>query len=228
MKKTKVSFFFMLFLTCLMGQGVANDHEKNSKQNFFNITISQGFAYGMQSNNRPFDDEMAILLSTPKLGTLFDVDITIRLTDIRYLSLSYSNQYNGKKLTESYYYPYLQTWLHFNDFYFYQRRQFLSLRYITKLTTHVEFGAGFSYMFSKIPRILIRPSINPTGDIVSYNIFLAGRHRLRSDNALSITAMAGWFFPINDYVELSVKTGCHLGILGFQSVYITPGLRITF
>lgn len=227
MKKIKLSFFFISLLYChLWAQDVSKDYQHNTKQNILNISFSQGIAYGMPSNWRPIDPNMSIQFDSPKIGTQFGVSIGIRLTDINYLNISYANQYNGKKFSEKYYDQYYKTWFHLNNFDFYQRRQFLSLKYITKLTTNIEFGAGFSYMFVRSSRVYITPSFNQNGDIVNYNIALYGRQSLRSDDAMSITAMVGYIYPINDYVELGLKMGGHLAIVGFESVYLTPFLRV--
>ena len=227
MKKIKISLFFIFLLTChLWANGLTKNDQYDTKRNTFNISFSQGIAYGMPSNWRPIDRNMSIQFDTPKIGTQFGVSIGVRLTDINYLNFSYSNQYNGKIVSEKYYDQFFKTWIHLNNFDFYQRRQFLSLKYITKLTTHLEFGAGFSYMFVRRPWVRIRPDYDENENIVGYNLFLYSRQSLRSDDALSITAMVGYFYPINDYVELGLKMGGHLAIVGFESVYLTPFLRV--
>lgn len=229
MKKIKLSFFFVFFLVFhLWAKGGASNNQNNLELSVFNISFSQGIAYGMPSKWRPIDDESWIQISTPKIGTQFGVSISLRISEIRYLSLSYSNQYNGKKISEKYYYHHWKTWIHLNNYDFFQRRQFLSLTYVTKLNKNFEFGAGVSYMFSRRPLALVKASYDQTENIVRHNLWLYSRQSLRADDALALTAMLAVWLPINDYFELGIRTGGHLGVIGFESIYFTPSLRVKF
>ncbi len=230
----KKYLIIILVAMLLSGNLLANETLKSkptAKKGRVDLSFSQGFAWGREETFEPISylNFLNVVFTVKGFGPSSNVDIRFRLTDTRYLNLGFSRQTNSTLVNREIWLQDINTRLVFSDYRYSVRRNFLSLTYDTRLTPNLEFEAGLSYMFWATNVVGVGLRSNQDGTIWHSVIYASNSFRaIRSDDALHLTAFARLYFPINHHVELGVRAGLHLGIIGIESVMLLPGMRVKF
>jgi len=229
MKKYLITALIAILLTGSLMANEIVDSEPNAKKGRIDLSFSQGFAWGRRTSFNPIEnlDGPPVFFTVKAIGPTSNVGVRLRLTETRFLNLSYARQTNSILINREFRVWGHDTRLLFSDYRLSEWRHFLSLTYDTRLTPNLEFGAGLSYMFWGDNAVGVITRSNPDGSDRHPVIFASTSFRnLRSDRALHLTAFARASVPINQYVELGFRAGLHLGIIGFESVMFLPELRV--
>lgn len=208
LKLVGVLFFWMLYAHNILAQ----DAGKN-----WDFTVSFGPAYHtMHPEGSIFKS-----IESRKFQKALGLNLEYHLSDSRYIGLGYTRHegsYNvdGQFITGIY--PvgvvldnYRHTWA----------TDYFELNYRKTFENRLELSVGLFYFLDYTNQYGITDRYEP------HILFMFGREKPRTDN-LGLSLALGYALPVNDYLQIGLRSKLYYTLSGFETVSLSPFVRFSF
>ncbi|HAJ99914.1 MAG TPA: hypothetical protein DCM62_07805 [Bacteroidales bacterium] len=159
--------------------------------------------------------------NSPKIMQVFEADFQFKLNDNRYIGLTFSQHNSRDALNIAR--PSLSNRVIFS-FENYKHEftyQHFGVEFGQEVVPRLHFGVGLSYFIEQTNRmdVLVGNDGPPIVTLISWE------QRL---DQLALSASLAYYFPVNYYFQIGIRTKGFLTLYGFTALTLTPVLRFSF
>lgn len=201
-------------------------HSQDTIAHRFEFSVAAGpgynFIWGKESPNTTPHWGHLNTYKFPKIIGVFEASILYRFKGDRHIGFTYSELNYTNTLSNSKYFGPLNLVTILENFKNYHSYQYFGLDFRQEFIPRFHFGVGICFYVHHFNILEINYYEEP-----GITAFIAADLKQRLDD-LALSASIDYYFPVNNYFQIGIRTKGFLSLSGFEALTLTPVVKFSF